>query len=93
MAENLYAELVQEGIETLLDDREESPGAKFKDADLIGIPLRITIGPRAPAGGARRDPLAENRRGMEAVPRAGRGQAAGTAGTEGGRLIGRGLRG
>jgi len=47
MAESLYAELVQGGIETLLDDREESPGAKFKDADLIGIPVRITIGPRA----------------------------------------------
>ena len=47
MAEGLYAELIQEGIETLLDDREESPGGKFKDADLIGIPVRITIGPRA----------------------------------------------
>jgi prolyl-tRNA synthetase len=47
MAESLYAELSQEGIEVLLDDREESPGAKFKDADLIGIPVRITIGPRA----------------------------------------------
>jgi prolyl-tRNA synthetase len=47
MAESLYAELVQEGIEVLLDDRKESPGAKFKDADLIGIPVRITIGPRA----------------------------------------------
>jgi prolyl-tRNA synthetase len=46
-AESLYAELSQEGIEVLLDDREESPGAKFKDADLIGIPVRITIGPRA----------------------------------------------
>jgi prolyl-tRNA synthetase len=47
MAENLYAELFQEGIEVLLDDREESPGGKFKDADLIGIPVRMTIGPRA----------------------------------------------
>jgi len=47
MAENLYAELVREGIEVLFDDREESPGAKFKDADLIGIPVRITIGSRA----------------------------------------------
>jgi prolyl-tRNA synthetase len=47
MAEGLYAELSREGIETLLDDREESPGGKFKDADLIGIPVRITIGPRA----------------------------------------------
>jgi prolyl-tRNA synthetase len=32
------------GIETLLDDRDERPGAKFKDADLIGVPLRVTVG-------------------------------------------------
>ncbi len=47
MAEDLYKELTTEGIEALLDDRDERPGNKFKDADLIGIPLRITIGPRA----------------------------------------------
>ena len=47
MAESLYAELVREEIEVLFDDREESPGAKFKDADLIGIPVRIIIGSRA----------------------------------------------
>jgi len=47
MAEDLYQELIREGIETLLDDRDERPGSKFKDADLIGIPLRITVGPRA----------------------------------------------
>ena len=39
--------LKQEGIEVLLDDREERPGIKFKDADLIGIPIRVTIGPKA----------------------------------------------
>jgi prolyl-tRNA synthetase len=50
MAESLYTELVQEGIVVLFDDREESPGAKFKDADLIGIPVRITIGSRAGKG-------------------------------------------
>jgi len=38
--------LQQEGLEVLLDDREERPGIKFKDADLIGIPYRITIGKR-----------------------------------------------
>ncbi len=42
----LYNELSNEGIEVLLDDRDERPGIKFKDADLIGIPIRITIGPR-----------------------------------------------
>ena len=47
MAEDLYGELGRAGIETLLDDRDERPGGKFKDADLIGIPVRITIGPRA----------------------------------------------
>jgi len=43
----LYDELRREGIEVLLDDRDERPGIKFKDADLIGIPIRITIGPRS----------------------------------------------
>jgi prolyl-tRNA synthetase len=43
-AEELYQALTREGIEVLYDDREESPGVKFKDADLIGIPLRITLG-------------------------------------------------
>jgi len=43
-AETLYAELNQAGIETLLDDRNERAGVKFKDADLIGIPYRIVTG-------------------------------------------------
>jgi prolyl-tRNA synthetase len=42
----LYDALVAEGIEVLLDDREERPGVKFKDADLIGIPYRINVGPK-----------------------------------------------
>jgi len=45
-AESFYGQLRQEGIEVLLDDRDERPGIKFKDADLIGIPYRITIGKR-----------------------------------------------
>ncbi len=45
-AEALYAELQQAGLEVLYDDREESAGVKFNDADLIGIPLRLTISPR-----------------------------------------------
>ena len=45
-AENLYTELTSAGIEVLLDDRPESPGVKFNDADLIGIPLRIVISAR-----------------------------------------------
>ncbi|BAZ65669.1 prolyl-tRNA synthetase [Fischerella sp. NIES-4106] len=50
IAEKLYTELNQAGIETLLDDRNERAGVKFKDADLIGIPYRIVTG-RAIANG------------------------------------------
>jgi len=46
-AERLYKELQLKGIEVLLDDRDERAGVKFKDADLIGIPIRITIGPKS----------------------------------------------
>jgi prolyl-tRNA synthetase len=46
-ADALYRELEKAGVEVLLDDRDERPGVKFKDADLIGIPLRLTIGPKA----------------------------------------------
>jgi len=46
VAENLYAELEAEGLEVLFDDREESPGVKFNDADLLGIPIRVTLSPR-----------------------------------------------
>jgi prolyl-tRNA synthetase len=47
VAEDLYAELAGKGIEVLYDDRSASAGVKFNDSDLIGIPLRITIGKRA----------------------------------------------
>ena len=43
-AEKLYQELCQKGYDVLLDDRNERPGPKFKDADLIGFPIRITVG-------------------------------------------------
>ncbi len=45
-AEKVFRELQREGIEVLFDDREESPGVKFNDADLLGIPLRLTLSPR-----------------------------------------------
>jgi prolyl-tRNA synthetase len=45
-AEKIYQELQKEGIEVLLDDRDDSPGVKFNDADLLGIPLRLTLSPR-----------------------------------------------
>lgn len=50
-AEKLYAELKAEGLDVLLDDRDERPGVKFNDADLIGIPIRITVGARGLANG------------------------------------------
>jgi prolyl-tRNA synthetase len=46
ISEKLYADLQSEGIEVLFDDRKESPGVKFNDADLLGFPLRVTISPR-----------------------------------------------
>ena len=53
IAERLYQEAWQYGVEMLLDDRDTTPGVKLNDADLIGLPLRLTIGPRSlKAGGA-----------------------------------------
>ncbi len=46
VSERLYSELVEQGCEVLYDDRDERAGVKFKDADLIGIPVRITISSR-----------------------------------------------
>jgi prolyl-tRNA synthetase len=46
VAKKLYAELEAAGLEVLFDDRPESPGVKFNDADLLGMPLRLTVSPR-----------------------------------------------
>ena len=50
-AEALYAELSRQGIDVLLDDRDARAGVKFADAELIGIPYRITVGPKSLADG------------------------------------------
>jgi prolyl-tRNA synthetase len=50
-AEDIYQILLKAGIEVILDDRDERAGVKFKDADLIGIPYRITVGPKKLAEG------------------------------------------
>lgn len=50
IANQLYDSLVKEGIDVILDNREERPGVKFKDMDLIGIPIRITVGKKAADG-------------------------------------------
>jgi prolyl-tRNA synthetase len=51
-ADKLYQDLRQRGVEVLLDDRDERPGVKFKDADLVGIPLRVTVGAKGLEKGA-----------------------------------------
>ena len=50
LAESIYQDLEKEGVELLLDNRDERPGVKFNDRDLIGIPLRITVGKKADQG-------------------------------------------
>ena len=50
-AEDLYTKLLAAGVEVLLDDRAERPGVKFKDADLLGLPLRVTVGAKSLARG------------------------------------------
>jgi len=50
-AESIYEELMAGGVEVLLDDRDERPGVKFTDAELIGVPLRVTVGPRGLGNG------------------------------------------
>jgi prolyl-tRNA synthetase len=51
LAEKFYAELTARGVEVILDDRDERPGVKFKDADLVGFPLRLALGEKSLAKG------------------------------------------
>jgi prolyl-tRNA synthetase len=51
LAEKIYTELSSRGVEIILDDREERPGVKFKDSELIGFPIRIAIGEKSMARG------------------------------------------
>jgi prolyl-tRNA synthetase len=64
LAEQIYAELTGRGIEVILDDRDERPGVKFKDADLVGFPIRIAIGEKSLAKGE----VELKRRGGELIP-------------------------
>lgn len=50
VAEEIYQSLLVAGVEAVIDDRDERPGVKFKDADLLGFPIRITVGKRAGEG-------------------------------------------
>ena len=67
-AEGLYARLTDAGVSVLYDDREESPGVKFTDAELLGMPTIVTISPRAlAAGGAEVTDRATGERGIRAI--------------------------
>jgi prolyl-tRNA synthetase len=50
VAEKLYKEFTTENIDTIIDDRDERPGFKFKDADLIGFPFKVVVGKKAAEG-------------------------------------------
>jgi prolyl-tRNA synthetase len=47
LAEKFYTELTARGVDVILDDRDERPGVKFKDADLVGFPIRIALGEKS----------------------------------------------
>jgi prolyl-tRNA synthetase len=64
LAEQVYAELRAKGIDVILDDRDERPGVKFKDADLVGFPIRLGIGEKSLAKGE----VELKRRGAELIP-------------------------
>jgi prolyl-tRNA synthetase len=51
VAEDLYGQLLRDQVDVVLDDRDQRPGAKFKDVELIGIPFRVTVGKRGLATG------------------------------------------
>jgi len=51
LAEKIYAELTERGVDVILDDRDERPGVKFKDSELIGFPIRLGIGEKSLAKG------------------------------------------
>ena len=51
LAEKIYSELTAQGVDVILDDRDDRPGVKFKDADLVGFPIRVSIGERSLAKG------------------------------------------
>ncbi len=64
LAEQLYADLLARGVDVILDDRDDRPGVKFKDADLVGFPIRLAIGEKSLAKGE----VELKRRGGELIP-------------------------
>jgi prolyl-tRNA synthetase len=51
LAEKIYADLLAKDVEVIIDDRDERPGVKFKDSELVGFPLRVGIGEKSLAKG------------------------------------------
>ena len=51
LAEKIYSELTGKGVDVILDDRDERPGVKFKDSELVGFPIRLGIGEKSLAKG------------------------------------------
>ena len=51
LAEKIYGELMAKGVDVILDNRDERPGVKFKDSELIGFPIRLGIGEKSLAKG------------------------------------------
>ena len=74
LAETLYGELQEAGFDVIYDDRDAGPGEKFADAELLGVPVRVTVGRRTLADG---EVEVQVRRGREArtVPLEGAAQA------------------
>lgn len=64
LAEQFYTQLTAQGVEVILDDRDERPGVKFKDADLVGFPIRLGLGEKSLAKGE----VEIKRRGGELTP-------------------------
>jgi prolyl-tRNA synthetase len=64
LAEQFYTQLTSQGVEVILDDRDERPGVKFKDADLVGFPIRLGLGEKSLAKGE----VEIKRRGGELTP-------------------------
>jgi prolyl-tRNA synthetase len=67
-AEQLYAELSEAGLKVLLDDRDAGPGEKFADAELLGVPLRLTVGKRSLESGCAEAQARRGRADHEGVP-------------------------
>ncbi|MEO7715634.1 MAG: proline--tRNA ligase [Capsulimonas sp.] len=67
-AETLYSDLQAAGLDVLLDDRVERPGVKFKDGDLIGVPVKVTVGKGVADGGTLEIGLRRDRNSKQAVP-------------------------